>query len=131
MAVTIQSRTPANNAVVAGGSSVNLFADWNITDDWYIYEVKLYWRVGVGTWQVKTQSGVWDSTCEIEQAVALPPSTQLQWYFTVYYADDLGDFHVSQASVWSVVAAPDTTPPTITSIVPAAGDAAPTWAACS
>ncbi len=125
MGLNVTGRAPANAAVVTPGSC-ELSVDYNVTGGYFIYRHKFYWKVGSGTWQDSTTSGqTWSGVCGFSRNISVGPGESVQWYIVVYYVDATGGYHTGTFETWAVYGAPDTTAPTITSIVPATGNVAP------
>lgn len=124
MPVAPTSRTPAIKATVDPGYTT-IGMTFDATDGAYIYEVKLFWRVGSGTWQ-EWSSGisVWTGTgLKFETEVSSPPEAEVEWSATCYFVDEYGRFQVANYYPWPFTVKPDTTAPTITPSAPAASQA--------
>ncbi len=125
MGLNTTSRTPANGAVLTAGSQT-LGIAYNITGGDFAYEVKFFWRkLPGGTWQTSSNAGNYTGICSFSQTVNLQYDSSIEWYVVTYWVDAGGTYRVASYTPWTFYAAPDTTAPTITSVMPAEGDVAP------
>lgn len=124
MGLNTTARTPGDGAVLAPGAQ-QLHIAYNITGGDFAYEVKFFWRKAGGTWQTSSNTGHYTGVCSFSQAVNLQYGSGIEWYVTTYWVDSVGTYRVASYIPWALYAAPDTTPPTITNVQPAAGSVAP------
>ena len=125
MSVFYDSRTPADGATVPPGTSVTLSCTMHTTGPGEsLVEVRLRRRKNGGSWITTTQNPSGSSTT-ISAGMSLGPSDICEWDILVKWRDSGGAIWDLQLSIRTVKGLPDTTPPTITGVTPAAGNVAP------